>query len=361
VRRVAQVVQHLQPGGIETIVLDLARLGATADEVHVVSLEGRTDTILASWPRAGELAGRLHGMDKQPGVTPRLLFDLKRLFDRLGIDVVHTHHIGPLIYGGVAARLAGVKHLVHTEHDAWHLAGRRRRTVERLALTLARPALAADADIVATALRQAIPGCAPTVIWNGIDTDRFKPGDQQAARAALGLPLGTLGPLQPVIGTAARLETVKGVDRLIAAFAKLKTPATLAIAGTGSELANLTAQTQALGLDAKVHFLGRIDDMPRFYQALDVFALGSRHEGLPLSLLEAQASGVRAVAFDVGGVRDALCPASGYLVKDGDEGGLAAALDQATRIPCSSDPRDFVVANRNIAAMVRGYNQLYTI
>ncbi|MDB5360274.1 MAG: glycosyltransferase [Rhodospirillales bacterium] len=353
-RRVAQVVQHLQPGGIETIVLDLARLGASADEVHVISLEGRPETILANWPRAGELSGRLHGMDKQPGVAPRLLMDLRRLFKRLNIDIVHTHHIGPLIYGGVAARLAGIRHVVHTEHDAWHLAGRRRRMVERLALSLARPALAADADIVADALRRAIPGCRPTVIWNGIDTDRFLPGDQHAARAALGLPLEG-----PIIGTAARLETVKGVDRLIEAFARLDTPATLAIAGSGSELANLTAQVTALGLDGRVNFLGRVDTMPRFYQALDVFCLASRHEGLPLSLLEAQASGVRAVALDVGGVRDALCPSTGYLIKDGDEAGLTTALDQAISLPCLTDPRDFVVASRNITAMVRGYDQLY--
>ena len=354
-RRVAQVVQHLRPGGIETIVLDLARLGASADEVHIVSLEGRPDTIRAGWSRAGELSGRLHGMDKQPGVTPRLLMDLRRLFKRLGIDVVHTHHIGPLIYGGLAARLAGIQHVVHTEHDAWHLDARRRRMVERLALNLARPALAADADIVAEALRQAIPGCRPMVIWNGIDTDRFMPGDQQAARTALGLPIGGA-----IIGTAARLETVKGVDRLIDAFARLQAPAVLAIAGTGSELAALTARTTALGLDGKIRFLGQIDAMQHFYQALDVFCLASRHEGLPLSLLEAQASGVRAVAFDVGGVRDALCPATGYLVKDGDEAGLATALDQAISLPCQTDPRDFVVASRNITAMVRGYDQLYT-
>jgi glycosyltransferase involved in cell wall biosynthesis len=126
-------------------------------------------------------------------------------------------------------------------------------------------------------------------------------------------------------------------------------------------MANLEAQALALGVGAKVHFLGRIDDMPRFYQALDVFCLASRHEGLPLSLLEAQASGVRAVAFDVGGVRDALCPTTGYLVEDADEGGLTAAIDQASRIPCRTDPRDFVVADRNITAMVRGYDRLYTI
>jgi glycosyltransferase involved in cell wall biosynthesis len=285
-----------------------------------------------------------------------LLIDLKHLFERLGIDVVHTHHIGPLIYGGIAARLAGIRHVVHTEHDAWHLAGRRRRTVERLALNFARPALAADADIVADALRHAIPGCTPTVIWNGIDTDRFMPGDQAAARTALGLPVEGA-----IIGTAARLEKVKGVDRLIEVFARLEAPATLAIAGGGSELAALEAQVAALGIVDRVRFLGRIDRMPLFYQALDAFCLASRHEGLPLSLLEAQASGVRAVAFDVGGVRDALCPATGYLVKDGDDAGLATALDQAISLPCPTDPRDFVVSSRNITAMVRGYDQLYAV
>jgi len=116
------------------------------------------------------------------------------------------------------------------------------------------------------------------------------------ARRALRLPdSGRL------IGSAGRLEPVKGHALLIEALAALPTDVTLVLAGDGSQRPILEALAARLGVAERVHFLGHIDSIVTFYRALDVFCLPSVAEGLPLSVLEAQACGVAAVV--VGGYR----------------------------------------------------------
>ena len=101
---------------------------------------------------------------------------------------MHTHHVGPLLYGGLAARLAGIRRLVHTEHDAWHLTDPRRRRLQAGLVGLLRPCLVADAALVRDSAEAALPGRRYAVIGNGVDTHRFTPGDRDAARRVLGLP-----------------------------------------------------------------------------------------------------------------------------------------------------------------------------
>ncbi|NMS58161.1 glycosyltransferase, partial [Vibrio parahaemolyticus] len=112
----------------------------------------------------------------------------------------------------------------------------------------------------------------------------FKSGDQTATRHLFELPTDKI-----VIGVAGRLEAVKGHKALIEAFSHLTPNTHLAIAGDGSQRAQLEAQVRTFKLEDRVTFLGLVDDMPSFYQSLDLFCLPSLQEGFPLSTLEAQA------------------------------------------------------------------------
>jgi glycosyltransferase involved in cell wall biosynthesis len=336
------------------MVLDYAGRAGPGRVVEIASLEGSTPGLIAAWPRLAPAGDHIHGLGKEPGLKPLLVLKLARLMQRLRTEIVHTHHIGPLIYGGLAGRLAGVRRIVHTEHDAWHLAAPKRRQLEAAMLRLVRPILVADAGFVRAALAHAFPTQPATLIRNGIDTERFRPGNRAAARAALGLPEAA-----PIIGCAARLERIKGVDLLLGAFQRVTPPALLAIAGEGSEAEKLKAEAAALGIADRVRFLGRVDDMPRFYQALDLFCLASRAEGLPLALLEAQAAGVRAVAFGVGGTAEALCPETGRLVLAGSIEDLGQALTEGLANPRPGAARAFVLSERSVGAMASAYGQIY--
>ncbi|MFO1036111.1 MAG: glycosyltransferase [Geminicoccaceae bacterium] len=350
---VVHVVQHLRPGGLETLALDLQAHAPAGSTAHVVSLDGGAEETLSAWPRLVAYGDRLHFLDKKPGLSPRAVWNLAGLFRRLGATGVVTHHIGPLVYGGLAARLARVPGVVHVEHDAWHLADEAERRLQRRVLRIVRPEIIAVSPTVAGAMSRALPGCRPHVVPNGIDTARFVPGDKDAARLALGLPVGV-----PLIGCAARLEAVKGHEVLLGALGRMPSRIHLALAGVGSRDAELKALAASLDIAARVHFLGRVDDMPAFYRAVDLFCLSSHDEGFPLSPLEAQACDVPAVVTDVGGCREAVCPATGRVVPAGDPAALALALGLLIERRPPEEPSRFVRQRFDIQRTVAAYHAL---
>jgi glycosyltransferase involved in cell wall biosynthesis len=348
-----QIVQHLDPGGIETMALDLMRHAEADERMLIVSLEGRRKPSLERWPVLQPFADNLIFLDKQPGWRAGLIWQLARLMKSLGVSSVHTHHIGPLVYGGLAARLAGIKNRIHTEHDAWHLSSARRRRLQGAFLRLVSPILVADAEAVAQGIGIHWPDKSARIIRNGIDTHRFRPGSQRAARAKLGLPVDA-----KLVGSSGRLESVKGHDVLLDALFRLPNKVHVAIAGDGSQARKLLAQANDLGIASRFHLLGRVDAMPEFYQALDVYCQPSHQEGMPLAPLEAQACGIPTVATAVGGMREAVCPVSGFLVPKGDARQLAERLRLVLGSGSPVNPRDFVERHGNVRLMARSYASL---
>jgi len=352
-KRIIQIVQRLQPGGIETMALDLQHFAEAGEEVYIISLEGSKEEACAAWPRLANIEDKLIFLDKPPGLKFGTILSLKRHLHRLRPVAVHTHHIGPLLYGGLAARLEGIKTLIHTEHDTWHLGDSHARFLQRLALMLTRPKLVAVGQKVAQELKKWLPNVQTTVILNGIDTQRFKLGEQHVARQKLALPQKVR-----LIGCAARLHPVKGHQFLLNAVFKLDKNIHLALAGEGELRQELQRKVIEAGEENRVHFLGRVDEMPTFYQALDVFCLPSLAEGLPLSPLEAQACGIFAVVSDVGGASETLCPKTGQLVPSHDTQALVNALKASLDNRSNINPRTFITASANIQNVVHAYAAL---
>jgi len=278
------------------------------------------------------------------------------MLKQLGADAVHTHHIGPLLYAGLAARMAGVKSLIHTEHDAWHLNNPRRRNLQRRILKLLKPQLVADADTVAANMKKWLHCDDVLIIHNGIDTERFIPGDKVVARKRLGLPQDV-----QIIGCSGRLEEVKGQRILIDALEILPDNVHLTLAGIGSAEDALREQVARLGLGSRVHFMGRIDDMTTFYQALDIFCLPSFNEGFPLSPLEAQACNIPALVTNVGGSHETLCPNSGELVPKGDAKSMALRMHRMLLTHNGNSPRKFIQQQCDVRLMAGAYAALRQI
>ncbi len=248
--------------------------------------------------------------------------------------------------------ITGVPTRIHTEHDAWHLKNTKRRRLQALALKAAQPTLVADATRVYNQLRCAFSYKNIITIKNGVDCERFKPMSKAAARTKLNLPTD-----KHIVGCAGRLEHVKGQDQLIKALSLLPTNTVVVLAGDGSKRVQLEQLTHRLNLSDRVIFLGLVEDMTSFYGALDTFCLPSRHEGLPLSTLEAQACNIPTVAMNVGAVDETICPLSGTLVKSGSVAGLASALLEKQNERFLS-PRRYVLNNFDIVKMVASYNDI---
>ncbi len=355
--KIIEVVQHLAPGGIETLVLELQKIYSKADKVIIVSLENNKMHALSKWARLTNLQCELVFLNKQPGLRLDTIKQLIKLFARQRPDVIHTHHIGPLLYAGLAARHLNLTSIIHTEHDVWHLqSNKKHRFLQKVLLSYIQPKLVADAHYVGEALSKLFPKYQNHVISNGIDVETFHPGDLFIARNALQLPQNV-----KIIGCAARLVNGKGHPYLFEAMMSLPDEIHLVLAGDGPLKPLLMTLCERLNIQDRVHFLGSIDNMTTFYQSLDVFCLPSEAEGLPLSPLEAQACNIPVIVTDVGGCNEAVCAHTGKLIPPKSIDALVNALSQTLEkedLNLKFRPRDFIHKEHSLNNMASQYRDL---
>ncbi len=148
---------------------------------------------------------------------------------------------------------------------------------------------------------------------NGIDLVRYATDGAQR------------GTGEPVIGTVAALRPEKNISRLLRAFAML--PAgRLVIIGDGPERPALEALAGSLGVADRVQFAGHHQDTAAFYAQFDIFALSSDTEQMPLSVIEAMASGLPVVSTAVGDIRLMVASENAGFIVPLNEASLGNAL-----------------------------------
>jgi glycogen(starch) synthase len=189
------------------------------------------------------------------------------------------------------------------------------------------------------------------IVPNGVDPEKFKPlEDQEAIKRQFGL--GN----EPCVLFVGSLIPRKGLPFLVEAAKKVvkKYSGTkFVIVGEGPLKNRLLSNLETANLSGNFKFLGNLkeDMLTALYNCADVFALPSIQEGQGIVLLEAQASAKPVVAFDVGGVNEAVRNGeTGLLVKRGSSEELADALlkllsDKALREKMGANGRRFVTEN----------------
>ena len=189
------------------------------------------------------------------------------------------------------------------------------------------------------------------VVPNGVDPERFKPAEDGDA---LKRKLGFGG--KPIVLFVGRLIPRKGLQFLVEAakrVVKERGDALFVIVGDGPLRSNLIAHLVGINISGNFLFLGDVKEniLPTLYNCADVFVLPSVQEGQGIALLEAQASAKPVVAFNVGGVREAVREGqSGLLVERGNSSLLAEAIlkllsDSSLRRKMGASGREFVLAN----------------
>lgn len=169
------------------------------------------------------------------------------------------------------------------------------------------------------------------VHYTGVDLDRFRLQDREAAKAHFGVA-------GPVVVSIGNLVRIKGHEIVAGAVAKLD-GVTLLIAGAGSDEAWLRQKVAALGQQQRLRFLGAIAhaDVPMLLAAADVMALASEREGLANAWVEALACGTPVVAPDIGSIREVIDRTeAGTVVPERSAGAFAAAIRR--RLAGPTDP-----------------------
>lgn len=278
-----------------------------------------------------------------------------------GFDLVLTYN-----WGGfdavMARRLFGGPPLVHhedgfNEDEAVTLNGKR-SLYRRVGLGAAFQLVVPSARLEKIA-REAW-GRIPLRIPNGVPVARFA-GPPQADIPGLERKPGEI-----VIGTVAGLRAVKNLPRLVRALAAMADrKARLVIVGEGPESERIAAEARARGVATRLLMPGFLADPARWIGQFDIFALSSDSEQFPISLIEAMAAGLPAVATAVGDVREIVSEDNRPLiVEPSDEAAFAAALDSLSDRPdlrkaIGQANREKAVAEFDEKAMIARYGRLY--
>lgn len=266
----------------------------------------------------------------------RALWTLYREFRRSRPQIVHLHQFKARLLGAVAARAAGVPHVVQTYHGT--VLQRYYRvplvTVILLLERLLGRWLVHHTIAVSEGVRRELlaRGVARpqrvAVIPLGLELAPFLDAPRHAGvlRRELGLP-----PEAMVVGFVGRLVPIKAADQFLAAAVEvigtLRIPVHAVVIGDGPERRRLEGRAQAAGLAGHVHFLGWRRDLARIYGDIDALAVSSLNEGTPVVIIEAMAARRAIVATRVGGILDVVLDGrTGLLVPPNDPSALAASL-----------------------------------
>lgn len=313
------VTEHLKASGCDTTVW----LGGDGPAVPECGRRGlRCEQFKQATLRAGGLGA---------------IVELARLWARLRrkTELVHVH--STLVYGLIArglrrtaARTVGHVQIESTPDDY------------RWAYRHPPHAIVTCANFLVKQVEAALPAetlrrTRVLAIPNAVDVDRFHPNERATAKRTVSAPTD-----RPLVLVAANLAPHKGQRTALRAMKLLHdagTDAELWLAGVerggaGAYTAELHSLVAELGLGERVRFLGQRADMPDLMRAADAVLLPSTHEGLPISLVEAQASGTPVLAAPTAGVPEIITDEqTGFLVAADDPDGYTRRLRELFRDP----------------------------
>jgi glycosyltransferase involved in cell wall biosynthesis len=335
--RVLLVIKCLGYGGAERLLVDMV---TSVDPRHfdyeVAYVQRDQDALVPAIRTSGT---RVHALGAAHNADLRWMAALRRLLVTGRYDVVHFHlpyaaAFGQLVVASLPRRARpGV---VYTEHSLWD----RARFVNR---ALLRSSMASGERLVAVsqAAFDALPASLQqraTIVVHGVDlsvSDSLisrRPELRARVRAELDIADDKL-----LFMTVANLRPEKGYDVLLdaaKAIADWDLPIRIAAVGRGPLADALRTRQVDLELGDRFQFLGQRDDVLQLLAGADAFVLASRHEGLPVALMEATSVGLPIVASDVGGVPQVLeDEVDALLVPPGDPSLLAQAMKRLASDP----------------------------
>jgi len=272
-----------------------------------------------------------------PWSDAKSIFELFRYFRTVRPDIVHTHTSKAGVVGRMAARLAGISNIIHTVHGFPFHPGMPKlkywvyKQIERWMAGITDIMLSQSEEDVVTAFNLGIKPRKGNLlhIGNGVDLVEFDPGkysSRQRHQIREGLAIGMT---EPVIAMIGRINREKGYHDLVDVLQKLRDiPWQALFVGPDEGFSSIiTQQINRYGLQDRIQILGSRGDIADLLAVTDIYVLPSHREGLPRSLIEAQAMALPCIATNIRGCREVIEEGvTGFLITPGDSEALGGAL-----------------------------------
>jgi len=362
---VMHVLYSFGIGGLEACIAELInRMNPDRFSHHLCLLSDQMACMGKIWKPEGI---QCHVVRRRFQHDPTLFLRLCALMMRVRPDIVATYNWGA-IEAVIAARLSGIRRVIHSEHgfdiDEIYQQKRRRVLARRLILNACEKVIVVSKQLQNWLIDKVkVEPDRVVFIPNGCDLQRFRKPECQSLRESLNIS-GT----DTVIGAVGTLKELKDPKTLILAFAKVaksRGGLKLLFVGDGSQRHELEALANREGVSESVIFVGSVQDPAPYFSLMAIYVLASLYENLPMALLEAMAMGLPIIATDVGDVREALGDGeAGLLIRPQDVEGLRNALDQYVIHPEIARKKGKCAASRvvrlySLATIIRRYEAVY--
>jgi len=332
----AYVVNTLNAGGTEKLVVEMSLMFATEFAVLVVCLD--EPGIWAETLRARGIP--VHCLWRQPGLDLRVAVRLAGLLRRSNAVIVHAHQCTAWFYAALSRLLYPRPRLLLEEHGRFYPEEDKplRRLINKLLIgRLTHRFVAVSQDIRARLHRyEGLDTRRIEVIYNGVTPAPVLGGEaRRALRAELGLP-----PESFVVGTVGRFDQIKNLPMLVNSLAQARARiANLSglLIGDGPTRAEVSALIGSAGLQQSIRMPGFREDARRVIQCMDLFVLASFSEGPSMALLEAMSAGVPVAVTGVGGNPEIVSDGeTGWVVPSGSVDALTEAIVESAANPARS-------------------------
>ncbi|MCX7713594.1 MAG: glycosyltransferase [Chthoniobacterales bacterium] len=313
--RALHVIDSLSLGGAQTVLLNFAKHWKPHEIVmHVATMHG--DGFFAQQLRNSGIPVFSLSRKKFP---PSYLWNLPKLLAKNRYDIAHFHLFGANWIGKPIAKFLKTPCIIAHDHCNDHARNSLfPLLLDRLTNPLAHAILAVSESTRQFLLsKEKLPPEKVHLVYNGIDTDQFKPTPNRSPLSRKDRPppssilLQKFGipPSATIIGGVGRLAPQKNFTLWLHTAAALLEDFPqifFLIAGEGPELPRLQKLAKKLNIDKKVIFTGFLADRVSLYGCLDILLLTSHYEGLPMTILEAMAAGIPIVSSNIDGPAEIL-------------------------------------------------------
>lgn len=359
--RILQVVQSLDFGGLERVVINIvSNLDPSRFQCDVLCLR-----------HAGRFASELQGaehmvcsFDLGRGKAFAVPWKLASFIREGGYDIVQTHDTSPLLYTSLAKLFNPHFRHIYTEHSGIYSCQPRHRFMTWLALLSVDHAVMVSENLLSF-YKQRFPVTTPemSVIYNGLDFPAAPGNARQSVCDELGISEDAV-----IVGTAVRFYPQKGIRYLVEAIPtilKAYPKTRFLLVGDGVERQMLEQMAEATGIKEYIFFTGFRRDIARLIGAMDVYVLPSLWEGMPLALIEALMAKKAIVATNVGGNTEMIEDGrTGFIVPPQNIALLAERLitligSEELRYEFSMNGFKYVSEHFTMLQMVGAYEHLY--